>query len=117
MLRLAMVFFVVALIAAVLGFGGVAVLSWQGATILFVVFLILGVLSFLGHGPRRQSFSRLRETRFPAHRLEKWDRTRTSVRPDIPASGSGGPTHPQRPRTVQPYLEQPWEVASEYRRT
>ena len=71
MLRLAMVFFVVALIAAVLGFGGVAALSWQGATILLVVFLILAVLSFLGHGLTRQPFSGLRETRFPTHRGEK----------------------------------------------
>lgn len=56
MLRLAIVFLVIALIAAFLGFGGVAALSWGGAKILFVVFLILAVLSFLGHGFRRRSF-------------------------------------------------------------
>ena len=56
MLRLAIVFLVIALIAAFLGFGGVAALSWGGARILFVVFLILAVLSFLGHGFRRRSF-------------------------------------------------------------
>jgi uncharacterized membrane protein YtjA (UPF0391 family) len=56
MLRLAVVFLVIALIAAFLGFGGVASLSWAGAKILFVVFLILAVLSFLGHGFRRRSF-------------------------------------------------------------
>ena len=47
---------VIALIAAFLGFGGVAALSWEGAKILFVVFLILAVLSFLGHGFRRRHF-------------------------------------------------------------
>jgi uncharacterized membrane protein YtjA (UPF0391 family) len=34
----------------------VAALSWEGAKILFVVFLILAVLSFLGHGFRRRGF-------------------------------------------------------------
>ncbi|MGA2035183.1 MAG: DUF1328 domain-containing protein [Thermoguttaceae bacterium] len=52
MLRLAIVFLVIALIAAFFGFGGVASLSWAGAQILFVIFLILAVLSFLGHGFR-----------------------------------------------------------------
>jgi len=56
MLRLAIVFFVIALIAAFLGFGGVATLSWEGGKILFVVFLILAVLSFLGHALRRRHF-------------------------------------------------------------
>ena len=48
MLRLAVVFLVIALIAAFLGFGGVASLSWAGAKILFAIFLILAVLSYLG---------------------------------------------------------------------
>jgi uncharacterized membrane protein YtjA (UPF0391 family) len=48
MLRLAIVFLVIALVAAFLGFGGVASLSWAGAKILFVIFLVLAVLSFLG---------------------------------------------------------------------
>jgi uncharacterized membrane protein YtjA (UPF0391 family) len=56
MLRLAIVFLVIALIAAFLGFGGVAALSWEGAKVLFVVFLILAVLSFFGHGLRRRHF-------------------------------------------------------------
>ncbi len=56
MLRLAIMFLVIALIAGFLGFGGVASLSWAGAKILFVIFLILAVLSFLGHGFRRRSF-------------------------------------------------------------
>jgi uncharacterized membrane protein YtjA (UPF0391 family) len=54
MLRLAVIFLVVALIAAFFGFGGVASYSWEGAKILFVVFLVLAVLSFLGH--RRRSW-------------------------------------------------------------
>jgi uncharacterized membrane protein YtjA (UPF0391 family) len=56
MLRLAIVFLVIALIAAFFGFRGVEALSWEGAKILFVVFLILAVLSFLGHGFRRRRF-------------------------------------------------------------
>jgi uncharacterized membrane protein YtjA (UPF0391 family) len=50
MLRLAILFLVIALIAAFLGFGGVESLSWAGAKILFFIFLVLAVLSFLGHG-------------------------------------------------------------------
>jgi uncharacterized membrane protein YtjA (UPF0391 family) len=34
----------------------VAALSWEGAKILFVVFLILAVVSFFGHGFRRRRF-------------------------------------------------------------
>lgn len=56
MLRIAIVFLVIALIAAFLGFGGVASLSWAGAKILFFIFLVLAVLSFLGHGFRRRPF-------------------------------------------------------------
>jgi uncharacterized membrane protein YtjA (UPF0391 family) len=56
MLRLAILFLVIALIAAFLGFGGVASFSWEGAQILFVVFLVLAALSFLGHGFRRGTF-------------------------------------------------------------
>ena len=56
MLRLAIVFLVIALIAAFLGFGGVASLSWDGAKILFVIFLVLAVLSYLGHGYRSRSY-------------------------------------------------------------
>jgi len=56
MLRLAVVFLVIALIAALFGFGAVASYSWAGAKILFVVFLILALLSFVAHGFRRRSF-------------------------------------------------------------
>jgi uncharacterized membrane protein YtjA (UPF0391 family) len=57
MLRLAIVFLVIALFAALFGFVGVASYSWAGAKILFFVFLILAVLSYLGHGYRRGTFS------------------------------------------------------------
>ena len=56
MLRLAVLFLVIALIAAFFGFAGVASLSWDGAKILFVIFLVLAVLSFLGGGFRRGNY-------------------------------------------------------------
>ena len=43
MLRLAILFFIMALLAAFLGFGGVASYSWVGAKILFAIFLLLAV--------------------------------------------------------------------------
>jgi uncharacterized membrane protein YtjA (UPF0391 family) len=55
-LRLAVVFLVIAVVAAFVGFGNVASLSWEGAKILFFVFLILGVLSFLGGRYRSGTF-------------------------------------------------------------
>ena len=48
MLRLAVIFLVIALIAAFLGFGGVANYSYEGAKIFFFIFIVLAVLSFLG---------------------------------------------------------------------
>ncbi len=56
MLRLAIVFVIIALIAGFLGFGGVENMSWAGAKIFFFVFLVLAVLSFLGGGFRRSSW-------------------------------------------------------------
>jgi uncharacterized membrane protein YtjA (UPF0391 family) len=47
MLRLAVAFLVVALIAAVVGFVNVAGLAWDGFKILALVFVVLAVLSFL----------------------------------------------------------------------
>jgi len=44
----AIVFLVVALIAAFLGFGGVAGVATEGARMLFWVAIILVVLSFIG---------------------------------------------------------------------
>jgi uncharacterized membrane protein YtjA (UPF0391 family) len=54
MLRWALLFFVVALVAAVLGFTGIALASAGIAKALFYVFVILFVLSLLGHVARRQ---------------------------------------------------------------
>jgi uncharacterized membrane protein YtjA (UPF0391 family) len=56
MLQLAITCLVVALIAALLGFGGIAGSFVGVAKILFVVFLIIAVLSFLGGGYRRGSY-------------------------------------------------------------
>jgi uncharacterized membrane protein YtjA (UPF0391 family) len=58
MLRLAIVFLVIALIAAFFGFAGVADYSWAGAKILFFIFLVLAVLTFLGGTFRGRSFGR-----------------------------------------------------------
>jgi len=56
LLRLAIAFLVVALIAAFFGYGGVASYSYEGAKVVFFVFIILAVLAFLGHGFRRRPF-------------------------------------------------------------
>jgi uncharacterized membrane protein YtjA (UPF0391 family) len=53
MLRWALGFFVIALVAALLGFTGIAVASAGIAKIIFFIFLILFVVSFLGHFFRR----------------------------------------------------------------
>lgn len=49
MLQWAITFLVVALIAAVLGFGGIAAVSVEIARILFVVFLVLFVITAVLH--------------------------------------------------------------------
>jgi uncharacterized membrane protein YtjA (UPF0391 family) len=56
MLRFAVLFLVIALVAALFGFVGVASYSWEGAKILLFVFLVLAVLSFLVGGSRRRNF-------------------------------------------------------------
>jgi uncharacterized membrane protein YtjA (UPF0391 family) len=53
MLRWALVFFVVALIAAVLGFTGIAVAAAGVAKILFFLFVVLFLITLLGHVARR----------------------------------------------------------------
>ncbi len=53
MLRWALLFLVIALVAAVFGFGLVADMSYTAAKILFFVFLVLAVLSFIGGAFRR----------------------------------------------------------------
>ncbi len=53
MLYYALVFLLIALVAAMLGFGGIAVAFASIAKILFVVFLILFLVSFVMHLGRR----------------------------------------------------------------
>jgi uncharacterized membrane protein YtjA (UPF0391 family) len=55
MLRAAVAFLVIALLAALFGFGGVAGVSMDAAKLLFVVFLVLAVISFLGGAFRGNS--------------------------------------------------------------
>jgi uncharacterized membrane protein YtjA (UPF0391 family) len=53
MLYWALTFFVVALIAAIMGFGGVAIAAAGIAKILFFVFLVLFLFSLVVHMSRR----------------------------------------------------------------
>jgi uncharacterized membrane protein YtjA (UPF0391 family) len=53
MLRLAVVFLIIGLIAAFFGFGMVEGFSFEAAKILFFVFIVLAVLSLLGGVMRR----------------------------------------------------------------
>lgn len=54
MLGLAIFFFILAIIAAVFGFGGIADTSAGIAQILFVIFLIIFVISAIAHVTRRR---------------------------------------------------------------
>jgi len=56
MLRLAIAFLVIALITGLFGWGLISGYAWEGAKILFVIFLILAVLSFVFHGFGRRSY-------------------------------------------------------------
>jgi len=53
MLRWALMFFLVSLVAAVFGFTGVAVAAAGVARILFFFFVVLFLLTLLGHVARR----------------------------------------------------------------
>jgi uncharacterized membrane protein YtjA (UPF0391 family) len=53
LLRWALGFFIVALVAALLGFGEIAIAAAGIAKIIFFLFLILFVLALLGHLSRR----------------------------------------------------------------
>jgi uncharacterized membrane protein YtjA (UPF0391 family) len=64
MLRCALFFLVLALIAAVLDFGGVAHYSWEGAQVLFFLFLVFAVLSFLSGAVRRSTRGTATATRW-----------------------------------------------------
>jgi uncharacterized membrane protein YtjA (UPF0391 family) len=55
MLRFAVLFFVVALIAGLFGYGYVESTFMEGAKIFFFIFLVLAVLTFLGGSFRRSS--------------------------------------------------------------
>lgn len=55
MLQWALTFLVLALIAGVLGFGGVAAVSVDMARILFIVFLVLFLVSAVVHALRGKS--------------------------------------------------------------
>jgi uncharacterized membrane protein YtjA (UPF0391 family) len=49
MLRLALLFLVIALIAALLGFTGVSLIAADIARLLFFIFLVLFIISLLAH--------------------------------------------------------------------
>jgi len=49
MLRWAVTFLIIALVAAIFGFGGIAAVSMDAARILFFVFIILFVVAALMH--------------------------------------------------------------------
>jgi uncharacterized membrane protein YtjA (UPF0391 family) len=53
MLYYALVFFIIALFAGVLGFGGIAVAAAGIARILFFIFLVLFLVSLISHAARR----------------------------------------------------------------
>jgi uncharacterized membrane protein YtjA (UPF0391 family) len=55
-LRLAAVFFVIALIAALFGIGFAINFSWEGARVIFFIFAVLTVLSLMGGASRRRAF-------------------------------------------------------------
>jgi uncharacterized membrane protein YtjA (UPF0391 family) len=55
MLRLALIFLIVALVAGLFGFGLVADISWSAAKILFFVFLVLAVIAALSDAFRGRS--------------------------------------------------------------
>lgn len=55
MLHYAVVFFVIALVAAVFGFGGIAAGAVEIGKILFFIFLVLAVISFVINALRGRS--------------------------------------------------------------
>jgi uncharacterized membrane protein YtjA (UPF0391 family) len=52
MLRLAVLFLVIALVASLFGFGLVGAMAYDAARLLFIIFLVLAVLLFLGSALR-----------------------------------------------------------------
>jgi len=59
MLFWALAFFIIAIIAAAFGFGGIASGAASIAQILFFVFVVLFVLSLIAHAFRRKSSARV----------------------------------------------------------
>jgi uncharacterized membrane protein YtjA (UPF0391 family) len=57
MLRLSILFLAIALIAAFMGWVGVASLSWEAVRVFFFIFLVLAVLAFLGDYYYRRSYA------------------------------------------------------------
>jgi uncharacterized membrane protein YtjA (UPF0391 family) len=55
MLRLALVFLIVALLSAMFGFGLIADFTFDAAKILFFVFLVLAVVSFIADAFRSRT--------------------------------------------------------------
>jgi len=53
MLRLALLFLVIAIVAAIFGFGLVAGMAYDAAKIFFFVFIVLAVIAFIGGALRR----------------------------------------------------------------
>jgi uncharacterized membrane protein YtjA (UPF0391 family) len=53
LLHWAVVFLIVALVAAVLGFGGIAGTAVGAAKLLFFVAIILAIIAFIGNATRR----------------------------------------------------------------
>jgi uncharacterized membrane protein YtjA (UPF0391 family) len=53
MLYYALVFFIIAIVAAVFGFGGIAAGAVSIAKVLFVIFLVLTVISLIANYTRR----------------------------------------------------------------
>ena len=52
-LRLAVVFLIIAFLAALSGFGVISGMAWEGARIFFFIFLVLAILSlFMGYRGR-----------------------------------------------------------------
>lgn len=58
MVRLAVIFLIIAMLAAFVGFADVDQLSWAGARTVFCIFLALAALLFLGGMYRKESFWR-----------------------------------------------------------
>jgi uncharacterized membrane protein YtjA (UPF0391 family) len=56
MLRFAFLFLVVAVVAGLFGYGMISNYSWEAGKIVFVVFLVLSVLTFVGASTRRASY-------------------------------------------------------------